>query len=123
MPCSAYPHPHCKGLCIGKEAPGQHDIRLMGALARMRMQAWPFSGAVGIRETTSWGGMTEIHLFDRWVYLGSVKSEQDIPGTFGARPAFELDIYRILAHTLKQAKIDIIPVTPEVGEPEGFFPK
>lgn len=108
--CSAYPHSHCKGLCIGKEAPGQHDIRLMGALARMQVQPWPFPGPVGIRETANWGGMTEIHVFDHWGYLGSYRPEQEMPRSISVLPAFELDIYKILTHYLKQAKIDIIPV-------------
>lgn len=117
--CSAYPHPHCKGLCIGKEAPGQHDIRLMGALARMRVQPWPFPGPVGIRETANWGSMTEIHLIDRWVYLGTFKSEQEIPHVPAVRPAFELEIYKILTHYLKQARIDIIPVALGTNQPEA----
>lgn len=108
--CSAHPHPHCKGLCIGKEAPGQHDIRLMAALARLQVQAWPFPGAVGIRETAKWGGMTEIHVFDHWAYLGSFKPGQEISYVHSERPAFELEIYKILTHYLKQARIDIIPV-------------
>ncbi|MFH2210010.1 MAG: exonuclease domain-containing protein [Pseudomonadota bacterium] len=118
-PCSAYPHPHCKGVCIGKESPGQHDIRLMGALARLGVQAWPFPGVVGIRETANWGSMTEIHLIDRWVYLGSFRSEQDFPHALSVRPAFELDTYKILTHYLKQARIDIIPVALEVSGSDG----
>ncbi|MDP3688770.1 MAG: exonuclease domain-containing protein [Sulfurimicrobium sp.] len=121
--CSAYPHSHCKGLCVGKEAPGQHDIRLMGALARMMVQAWPFSGPVGIRETANWGSMMEIHLIDHWVYLGSVGSEQEIPQMPGARPAFELDVYKLLTHYLKQARIDIIPLTLATSQPEGVNPE
>jgi DNA polymerase-3 subunit epsilon len=114
--CTAYPHLHCKGLCIGKEAPGQHDIRLMGALARMMVQAWPFPGPVGIRETANWGSMTEIHLVDRWACLGSVKSEQEIPEILSARPVFELEVYKILTHYFKQAKIDIIPLGLREGQ-------
>lgn len=119
--CSAYPHPHCKGLCVGKEAPGQHDIRLMGALARMQVQPWPFPGPVGVRETANWGGMTEIHLFDRWSYLGSLRSEQEIPHMLGVRPAFDLDVYKILTHFLKQAKTDIFSLPIEKWQPEGGY--
>ncbi len=109
--------PHCRGLCIGKEAPGQHDIRLMSALARLRVQVWPFPGPVGIRETASWGGISEIQLVDRWAYLGSFKSEDEILHAPGARPEFDLDIYRILTHYLKQAKIDIIPMKSGATQP------
>lgn len=108
--CTAYAHSHCKGLCIGKEAPGQHDIRLMGALARKQVQAWPFPGAVGIRETANWGGITELHLVDHWVYLGSFRTEQEIPDVSGARPEFDLETYKILTQYLKKPKIDIFPV-------------
>ncbi|PWB48048.1 MAG: ethanolamine utilization protein [Nitrosomonadales bacterium] len=117
--CSAYPHQHCKGLCAGKEAPGQHDIRLMGALARMAVQPWPFPGTVGIRETANWGGMTEIHLIDRWGYLGTFRPEQEIPHVIDVRPGFELEIYKILTRYLKQARIDIIPVALDMSRPES----
>lgn len=106
--CSAFPHSHCRGVCVGREAPGQHDIRLMGALARLQVQAWPFPGRVGIRETSNWGGLTEIHLINHWSYLGSIRAEQEIPHSPAARPAFELEIYKILIHYLKQARTDIV---------------
>ena len=116
--CPAYPLSQCKGLCIGKEAPGQHDIRLMGALARMKLEPWPFPGAVGIRETANWGGMTEIHLIDRWVYLGPLKPAQAFPPVPGVRPTFDIDVYKILVRYLKQAKIDVIPMPAEASQPE-----
>lgn len=116
--CSAYPQPHCKGLCIGREAPGQHDIRLMGALARMKLQPWPFPGAVGLRETAKWGGVTELHCFDRWAYLGSARSETDLADLPAARPAFDADVYKLLVQYLKQAKIDLVPLPVVPGEPD-----
>jgi hypothetical protein len=73
---------------------------------------------VGIRETANWGGITEIHLVDRWVCLGSARSEQEIPHVLGERPAFELGVYKILTHYLKQARIDIIPVAIEMNQLE-----
>ena len=114
-PCSAYPLSQCKGLCIGKEAPGQHDIRLMGALARMKLESWPFPGPVGIRETANWGSMTEIHLIDRWAYFGLIEPEQAFLHVQRVRPAFDLDVYKILVRYLKQAKTDIISMPTEAG--------
>lgn len=117
-PCSAYPLSQCKGLCIGKEAPGQHDIRLMGALARMQLEPWPFPGPVGIRETANWGGITEIHLIDRWSYIGLLDPTQAFPQVPDFRPAFDLDVYKILVRYIKQAKIDIIPMPTVASPPE-----
>ena len=106
--CSAYQLKNCKGLCIGKEPAGQHDIRLISALARMKVQTWPFPGPVGIRETASWGGLTEIHLVDRWCYLGSGKSERDMQELLGQQPVFDLDTYKILNRLFSHGKPDVI---------------
>lgn len=108
--CHAYAMQGCKGACIGKEATGQHDLRLITALAKMKVQDWPFAGPVGIRETPAWGGETEIHLVDRWRYLGSVKSEQEIVEKLGQPTAFDLDIYKILTRFFKQGSLDIVPL-------------
>lgn len=108
--CSAYLLKNCKGLCIGKETAGQHDIRLITALARMKIQTWPFPGQVGIRETASWGGLTQIHLVDRWCYLGTVKSEMEMQSLSGQQAVFDLDSYKILNRLFSQGKPEVIPV-------------
>ena len=49
-PCFAYQLQRCRGVCVGKEAPAQHDLRLIEALAELKLQSWPFSGRIGVRE-------------------------------------------------------------------------
>lgn len=115
--CQAYAlHQGCKGACIGKEPAGQHDLRLITALAKMKVQDWPFAGPVGIRETPTWGGEAEIHLVDRWHYLGSVRSEQEIGDKLGQPAAFDLDTYKILTRYFKQGNPDIVPLEAR-GDP------
>ncbi len=109
-PCSAYQLHNCKGLCVGKEPVGQHDIRLITALSRMKVQTWPFPGPVGIRETASWGGLTEIHLVDRWCYLGSVKSEIEMQELSGQQVVFDLDSYKILTRLFSQGKPEVVTI-------------
>ena len=63
-----------------------------------------------MRETDRVSGRSEIHLLDHWCYLGTVHSEQDLD-TLPARPAFDLDTYKILNRFLKDRRpgVEIVP--------------
>ena len=69
----------------------------MEALSRVKLQAWPYPGRIGVREAS--GENSELHVLDQWCYLGSVRSEQDFE-TVQAKPQFDLDTYRILRRFL-----------------------
>ncbi len=99
-PCFGRPLGKCAGLCAGKENPLRHDLRLLEALARIRLQAWPYEGAIGIRESRP--GYEELHVFDRWAWLGTAHDEAEVSRILEARPAaFDPDTYRILAKHLR----------------------
>jgi len=92
-PCFAHQLKRCRGACAGKESLVAHGLRLGAALAGLRMRPWPFKGRVGVRE----GGVDgEMIVLDRWCYLGTVRSEEELR-ELGSRPVFDLDTYRILA--------------------------
>jgi DNA polymerase-3 subunit epsilon len=96
--CFNYQIKRCKGVCVGKESPQQHDLRLKTALAVLKLRAWPFPGRIAIRERDEW------HLFESWCYLGTAKSEADLHEAAQTRfePTFDLDTYRILRRELEK---------------------
>ena len=111
-PCFAYQLERCRGACAGAETRARHDQRLHQALEPLRMEDWPFNGRVGIRERHPVTGEEEIHLLDRWCYLGSAGSAAELDALLEAPPQaeFDLDTYRILhGHLRRNARrLDIL---------------
>jgi DNA polymerase-3 subunit epsilon len=111
-PCFSHQLKRCRGACVGAESPLQHRIRLMQALAPLKIQAWPFPGRVGIRERSPDGRRIDVHLLDHWCYLGTVKSDaqMDLFGFQERTAMFDVDTYRILQRFLarKGARLDVI---------------
>lgn len=117
-PCFAYQVKRCKGLCCGKEAPERHFLRLQMALAGSQLHAWPFRGAVGLREFSADQDVTEVHVFDRWCHIGTARNAGELEdllqqGRQGL--AFDLDTYRLalrhLVQTPSKKGIDIIDLS------------
>ena len=79
------------------------------ALSGLTLQAWPFRGRIGVREAS--GGRTELHVLDRWCYLGTVRAEHELH-ELDAKPVFDLDTYKILKRFLAGAgnAIEIVPM-------------
>lgn len=91
-PCFGHQIRRCKGACVGKEPLARHTMRLMTALTGLKLVSWPFPGPAVIREGD------EAHLIAGWRYLGTAKAESELGDLLEApRPAFDRDIYRILA--------------------------
>ncbi len=117
-PCFAYQLKKCRGACCGGESIAAHNLRLLGALTKLRMRAWPYKGLTGFRETQRAASCgeprTDIHLFDHWCYLGTVRSEEELHARLESRmePVFDLDTYKILSRVLDHKKhgLDIIPM-------------
>lgn len=102
-PCFGYQIGNCHGICIGHEAPLQHDLRLMAALAKLKLQTWPYAGPIGIKEI--FGEREELHIVDNWSYLGTARDDVAIGDILsGNRPAFDLDTYKILVKHPQVAK-------------------
>jgi DNA polymerase-3 subunit epsilon len=100
--CFAQQIGQCKGLCCGLETPERHYLRLQVALAAQRLQAWPFTGKVGIREHDARTDRTDIHVFDHWCHLATVHDEAELAQAVQTRTAlaFDLDTYRVLVKRL-----------------------
>jgi DNA polymerase-3 subunit epsilon len=54
----------------------------------------------------------DLHLFDRWCYLGTAANEAEVAELLSEkRPEFDLDIYKIIRKALKGiAKERVIPL-------------
>lgn len=96
--CFAHQIGHCQGVCCGEEAPERHHLRLQMALSADKLRVWPFAGPVGLREHNPHTGQTDIHLFDQWCHLATVRSDEELADVLQSRPsvlAFDLDSYRL----------------------------
>ncbi|ATG89311.1 3'-5' exonuclease family protein [Methylomonas koyamae] len=111
-PCFGYQIKKCRGACVGLEAPLAHAARLLIAMQKLKLAVWPYPGAIGVREGE------ELHVIDRWCYLGTAKSEAEIEELLrSGRPAFDRDTYMLLSKSLKKAEVVVLPGALEmVGE-------
>jgi len=64
---------------------------------------WPYSGRIGIRERNRANDRCELHVLDRWRYLGTAHSEADLYELEEATGAFDPETYRLLLRFLKSA--------------------
>jgi DNA polymerase-3 subunit epsilon len=100
---------------VGKESELNHAMRLSMALSRLRVEPWPFQGRIGLREVHRASGLTEIHLLDRWCYLGTVRDPSALHDALETRHdlIFDLDTYQILTRFFKRHPdhLDIIPMS------------
>ncbi|HEV7477726.1 MAG TPA: exonuclease domain-containing protein [Burkholderiales bacterium] len=92
----------CAGVCAGRESVHLHHARLAAALASWKAADWPHSGPLGIVERGRDGEEAEMHVVDRWCYLGAARSDAEVAELLegGRRGRFDFDHYRILARHL-----------------------
>jgi DNA polymerase-3 subunit epsilon len=102
--CYNYALKKCKGLCVGAEDERLHTARLAAALAPLRIRPWPFKGPIGLRETDPYNGRSQVHLFDRWSYLGTADTPPEISGILETRRevVFDAEIYKLLRRLLRE---------------------
>ena len=54
---------------------------------------------------------TEVHILDRWCYLGTATSEAEVADLLEARrPRFDYDHYRILSRHLGKRGVRVVPL-------------
>jgi DNA polymerase-3 subunit epsilon len=112
-PCFRHQIARCKGVCAGRENPHLHLARVAAALARFPGAAqWPHAGALGIVERDTERETSEVHVVDRWCYLGTAGSDAEVEELLadGRRAAFDYDHYRILARHLGKRGVRAVPL-------------
>jgi len=98
-PCFGHQVKKCLGACVGREPVSVHSARLMAALARLKIKAWPFAGPAVIREGD------DRYVLDAWRYLGVARQDEDLwPLLETRRPEFDLDVYKILVKLATRMK-------------------
>jgi DNA polymerase-3 subunit epsilon len=102
----------CAGVCAGKESIHAHHARLAAALAPLKSRDWPHRGPLGVVEADESRDTTEVHVLDRWCYLGTATSEAEVAELLEARrPRFDYDHYRILSRHLGKRGVRVVPLS------------
>lgn len=117
--CSAARSRLCRGVCTGKEEVSRHSARLMMALARQKVQVWPYSGPVALVESDEFGMREDIHVFDVWRYLGCAKTQDELDSILSGKTLkdFDPDIYRCFLKYIQGKRLRLIS-SLEAGLPD-----
>jgi excinuclease Cho len=125
-PCFQHQIGRCRGACTGLEAPAAHNARLLAALERQRIAAWPFPGPVVLLEERgdeqhSAQPRRQFHLLHHWSYLGSFERRDAArrAAANSARLVFDRDTYRIAFRALRDARCPLLApdVKTELANP------
>jgi DNA polymerase-3 subunit epsilon len=103
--CFALQLHRCHGACVGAEPLEAHAERLLAATAPARIAPWPFSGPVALVEHNAARFRDDVHVFDRWCHLGSVRTLEaaQLLGRSELPRRFDADVYRIARQALAAA--------------------
>lgn len=108
-PCFAFQVHKCKGACVGKEAIGLHSARLMSALAKLKLDAWPYPGPIGLVERDEFREVQEVHVVNGWRHLGTAGSEVEIHELLeqASQARFDRDTYKLIKAQLDKGKLTV----------------
>lgn len=97
--CFSHQIRRCDGACIGAQSLPAYRRRLSRAMLKLEQAHWPWKGPVGLLEERA--GLRQVHLIDRWDYLGSTAPGDAVPRAYRG---FDADVYRIVAPALTGMK-------------------
>ncbi|MGA7180447.1 MAG: exonuclease domain-containing protein [Thiobacillaceae bacterium] len=105
--CFAFQVHKCKGACVGREAIGSHSARMMAALAKLKLEGWPYPGPIGLVERDDFLELEEVHVVNGWRYLGSARNEADIHELLeqSGKAQFDMDTYKLLKAHMGKGKV------------------
>lgn len=96
----------CAGVCRGDESREAHQARLLEGLLALRVQCWPYEGAVGLIESDE--ALTQIHVVRNWCYLGSAPTVAAARRLKKVVAGFDADGYKILVRPLLTQAVEIV---------------
>lgn len=96
----------CAGVCRGDESPQAHRERLFTSLLALRVECWPYPGAVGLVERD--GDLMQIHVVNHWCYLGSAPTIEQARQLSQVAAGFDADGYKILCRPLLTQSVKIL---------------
>ena len=109
--CLRHQMGRCSGVCAGQENIHVHHARVATALARLKNADWPHRGPLGVVEHDAGRDATEVHVLDRWCYLGTASCDSEVAELLEERrPRFDYDHYRILARHLGKRGVRVVPL-------------
>jgi DNA polymerase-3 subunit epsilon len=112
--CLRHQTGRCAGVCASRESIHVHHVRVAAALAGLKAVDWPHRGPLGIVETDRAREATEVHVVDRWCYLGSAQCDAEVAELLQSNresarpPRFDYDHYRILARHLRKRGVRVM---------------
>jgi len=104
--CFGYQLKQCGGACLNLTPISMHNLQLKTAMELFRVQVWPYSGAIAIKEGD------EMIVLDKWCYLGTAINQDELYELAQSGEAeFDLDIYKIVKKALTGPyKNRVIPI-------------
>ncbi len=96
----------CAGVCRGDETPDAHQQRLFTSLLALRVQCWPYAGAIGLVERDE--ALTQIHVVRNWCYLGSAATPDEARQLSTVAAGFDADGYKILVRPILTQSVEIL---------------
>ncbi|MFO1398970.1 MAG: exonuclease domain-containing protein [Burkholderiales bacterium] len=117
-PCFQRQLKRCAGACVGEEPAVAHDARLAAALAASRIPPWPVPGAALLREPSADGERVDVHVLRDWCWLGTARDDGELDALLAAppRPAFDIDVARLLQRRWAKGTLPLVPVPSPSGE-------
>lgn len=110
--CFQYQLGRCRGACVGREAPEEYNERVELALERSKIDNWPYSSAVVIKEKTAAAQPKTGLLVDQWCVIGKVHyGDKGTTRIEQMKKLFDIDTYKILRSFImkKPEKLEIEP--------------
>lgn len=100
--------------CLRKHERLRHIARLAAAAAPLKLPCWPYQGPIAIRERR------DMHIIDRWQFLGTASSEAETHALLQTRPALvDRDIFNILARALPRLRARAVARLAPAPRPAG----
>ena len=113
-PCFQFQLGRCDGACAGEESSNDHNARLLSVLDRDRIAAWPFAGALALREVNTQPlpeqPAEQYHRVEHWAYLGSFDSLSALQRakSDADQRYFDRDAYLLLLSALRKGRFTLL---------------